>query len=67
MVTVLFVDDTVTTYEADGWRLFRAGAGREVTFTNDVELRKGDTPVAVIGAGTFKSIQTGAVPTVTHL
>lgn len=57
MITVTYSDSATASFDADRWQLLRGVDSRQVTmFTADVELFKGTTPVAVIGAGTFFSI-----------
>jgi len=57
VIYVTFSDSHVAEFDADRWVLLRGVDARQVsTFTTDIELLKGDTPVAIIGAGTFFSI-----------
>lgn len=57
MIRVVYVDDSTAEYDADGWMLMRGvNERRESTFTSDIELRKADVPVAIIGTGTYKSV-----------
>lgn len=61
MITVTYVDDTTAEFpSAETWMLLRGtpGTPHPPTFTADVELRDAERePVAIIGAGTFKSIE----------
>ena len=63
MIKVTFVDDTHHEFPtAESWMLLKGAAGgHPPTFTADIVLLDSeDSPVAIIGTGTFKAITKGA-------
>jgi len=57
-ITVRYIDDEQVHYDtANHWALMSTRTGPHLISSGDIALYDEDKPVAVIGAGTFKSIQ----------